>query len=84
MGMYSYSVYLWHRSVLTWGLLLLRRGFHIEVHPLTNAPVPLVVSLIVSILMSRLIECPMLRVRDRLFPVMLSPSLERVSKSRSS
>jgi peptidoglycan/LPS O-acetylase OafA/YrhL len=72
VGMYSYSIYLWHVATLPWGLAFLRRVFHIDPAPVFAQVLYYVVSLIVGILLSRVIEYPMLRVRDRLFPSMMA------------
>jgi len=68
LGSHSYSVYLWHAAMATWGLDLLRmRGLLPD-----NRPVQFLIyltgSFVIGIGMARLIEDPVLRVRDRWFP----------------
>ncbi len=72
VGMYSYSIYLWHIAVLVWAPVVLRRALHLNLSSAAAKTLYFVVSLGVGIFLSRLIEYPMLRVRDRLFPGMVS------------
>ena len=73
VGMYSYSIYLWHDCVLPWGPGLVRRVFHVQVKGPFLFLFYFLVSVILGILMSRSIEYPALRLRDRLFPALQSP-----------
>jgi peptidoglycan/LPS O-acetylase OafA/YrhL len=68
VGMYSYSIYLWHLPVnlWTWGRVV--PIVHITLTPNQGFVFYLVTSLIVGVMISRLIEYPVLRLRDRLFP----------------
>jgi len=67
VGMYSYSIYLWHPMVSQH-----MRPFEMLIWPgVTNAVVfwsYVLTSLTVGILLSRIIEYPTLHLRDRLFP----------------
>ncbi|HLY99234.1 MAG TPA: acyltransferase [Candidatus Angelobacter sp.] len=72
LGMYSYSIYLWHAAMLPWVLAMLRRGLHKHVDGLALYALYFVISIAVGVLMSRFIEYPVLHVRDRLFPSMVS------------
>ena len=68
IGKHSYSIYLWHIPVL---FLLMRLGFE----QLPNSTlIYFVGSLAAGIVMSKLIEFPVLRLRDRLFPPAASQS----------
>jgi peptidoglycan/LPS O-acetylase OafA/YrhL len=73
VGAHSYSIYLWHYPVLSTGLPLARR----LLGPLPYAAeVALGVagSLAVGVGMSRLIEAPVVRLRDRLFASRSAPA----------
>ena len=68
IGSYSYSIYLWHTMVRWWGMEWFLEQF--------EGPVPLWIafsvyvstSLAAGILMATLVEMPVVRLRDRLFP----------------
>ena len=69
VGVYSYSIYLWHLPFRAWGPDIYQWAFDAE--PLGDAgSFALYVggSLVVGILMARLIELPVLRIRDRMAP----------------
>jgi peptidoglycan/LPS O-acetylase OafA/YrhL len=68
VGMYSYSIYLWHGPCGAWLPGLLRRTVGFPTGPIGRFAVYFGGSLIVGISMSRVIEYPVLRLRDRLFP----------------
>jgi len=68
VGMYSYSIYLWHGPCGTWLPGLMRRTIGFPTGPHGRFAVYFAGSLLVGITMSRLIEYPTLRLRDRLFP----------------
>lgn len=68
MGMYSYSIYLWHLMVERYGLRALRSFV-----PAVQSAVLLfilyaVASIVLGIVLARTIEFPVLRLRDRIFP----------------
>ena len=66
VGAHSYSIYLWHAAVGMLADLILRRHFGLPlwIHHLAC----LTGSIVVGIVMAKLIELPVLRVRDRFFP----------------
>lgn len=70
LGMYSYSIYLWHTAFSGWGPGVLRHVLHIQLTALPGFIFYFVGSIIFGALMSRLIEFPVLRLRDRIFPSM--------------
>ena len=70
MGVYSYSIYLWHGGVGAWGPGLVRKMLHIPMGEYLRFTIYFFGSLAFGILMSRLIEYPVLRLRDRIFPAM--------------
>jgi peptidoglycan/LPS O-acetylase OafA/YrhL len=80
VGMYSYSIYLWHGPCGAWLPGLVRRIFHFSTGEYGRFAVYFAGSLVVGITMSRLIEYPFLRLRDRLFPAaqMAHPPAARI------
>lgn len=68
VGMYSYSIYLWHGPCGAWLPGLVRSTIHFPTEEHGRFAVYFAGSLVVGITMSRLIEYPVLRLRDRLFP----------------
>lgn len=63
VGTFSYSIYLWHFPVLDWGIS--RFSSH---HPLALLAAYIVACFIVGVVLSKAIEYPVLRMRDRWFP----------------
>jgi peptidoglycan/LPS O-acetylase OafA/YrhL len=68
VGIYSYSIYLWHLAVAAWGRGLFHRLLHLQRTRLEQFIVYMIGSLIFGILMSKLNEFPVLKLRDRIFP----------------
>lgn len=67
-GMYSYSIYLWHLPVKVWGFTFLEKMLHVNPGRWTGFSVYVICSLGFGIFMSRILEYPILRLRDRMFP----------------
>lgn len=63
LGMFSYSVYLWHLPFRDWVMPLLSTQ-----HPIVQLAAYVVGSFAVGIILGKLIEWPMLAIRDRFFP----------------
>lgn len=78
VGAYSYSIYLWHLVVASLGLTLIRRAYTYassvlpsapqQLHPLVEFAAYVVASVVVGILMAKLVEMRVLKLRDRYFP----------------
>lgn len=69
-GMFSYSIYLWQGQTDAWLPGLVRTAFHISVNSYGRFALSLAGSLALGVGMSKLIEYPVLHLRDRLFPPM--------------
>ena len=70
VGMYSYSIYLWHFAILRWEPIFVDKVFNIRQGFVSSYVSYLVASVAIGIVMSRLIEHPILRLRDRILPGM--------------
>jgi peptidoglycan/LPS O-acetylase OafA/YrhL len=68
VGMYSYSIYLWHGPAGAWFPGLVRRVLRVSQGPNERFLTYLIGSLAIGITMSKIIEYPILRLRDRIFP----------------
>ncbi|HEX4002185.1 MAG TPA: acyltransferase [Candidatus Acidoferrales bacterium] len=87
VGMYSYSIYLWQGPGGAWLPGLLKRMFHVSFRGNARFAVYVVGSLVIGITMSKIVEYPVLRLRDRIFPpregVVVRPS-ETIEEDRRS
>lgn len=68
VGTYSYSIYLWHGPFQAFAPGVLRRLFQIRFDSLQQFWFYMIGSIVFGILMATLIEFPVLRLRDRLYP----------------
>lgn len=68
LGSYSYSIYLWHMFVVVWGMPLVEGALDVELAPGTRLAMYFVGSFGLGIAMAKVVEVPVLRVRDRWFP----------------
>jgi peptidoglycan/LPS O-acetylase OafA/YrhL len=68
IGVYSYSIYVWHFMLIVAVQLFLQRVMHIAVPRIVLFVFYLAGSVALGIFFARLIEFPVLRFRDRLFP----------------
>jgi peptidoglycan/LPS O-acetylase OafA/YrhL len=68
VGAYSYSIYLWHIAVSIWGPVVVVGYLQIRLGLITGFLSYFIGSIAIGIFMSRLVEYPVLRLRDRLFP----------------
>ena len=68
VGMYSYSIYLWHGPAAAWFPGLVRLVLHVSQGPNERFVTYMIGGLAIGITMSKIIEYPILRLRDRIFP----------------
>jgi len=68
VGKYSYSIYLWHGPGGAWLPGLVRRTMGFPTGTSGRFVVYFVGSLVIGTVMSKLVEYPILRLRDRIFP----------------
>jgi peptidoglycan/LPS O-acetylase OafA/YrhL len=68
IGAYSYGIYLWHMLVVSLGVSLLRRAYGGPLPYLLEFVLYAAISVLLGVVMTRLVELPVLRLRDRLFP----------------
>jgi peptidoglycan/LPS O-acetylase OafA/YrhL len=68
VGSHSYSIYLWHMPVLLWIVPLFVGTVKVDRNWFAYFSIYIFGSIAFGILMSTLLEFPMLRLRDRLFP----------------
>lgn len=68
VGMYSYSIYLWHGPAGAWLPGLFRRILGFPTGRYGRFAVYFAGSVVIGIVMSKLVEYPILRLRDRLLP----------------
>jgi peptidoglycan/LPS O-acetylase OafA/YrhL len=70
IGVYSYSIYLWHIPFGAYAPGVVRRILHIELVGLMAFAFNIFGGITLGILMARVIEFPVIRFRDRFFPPM--------------
>jgi peptidoglycan/LPS O-acetylase OafA/YrhL len=68
LGKYSYSIYLWHIFVSVWGIALVEGTLDRELETGTRLAMYFVGSFGLGIAMAKVVEVPVLRIRDRWFP----------------
>jgi len=72
IGNYSYSIYLYHRPIAWFSAVVLYERLHWERNLIFA--LYLVASVAIGVGMARMIECPALRLRERLFPAAGNPA----------
>jgi peptidoglycan/LPS O-acetylase OafA/YrhL len=71
VGMYSYSIYLWHGPADAWLPGFVRRVLHVSPFSANQRfAVYAIGSLVIGITFSEMIEYPILRLRDKIFPAL--------------
>jgi peptidoglycan/LPS O-acetylase OafA/YrhL len=68
VGRYSYSIYLWHMPMKFWPRVIIERLTGMHITGVAEIALYFACSIGVGWAMARLIEMPLLRVRDSLFP----------------
>lgn len=81
VGFYSYSIYLWHMPVHTWVTSALAAKFGPNPSWTLSWALYFFGSIGVGIVLARLVEYPVLRIRDRVFPAPRNTHLAEPAKS---
>jgi peptidoglycan/LPS O-acetylase OafA/YrhL len=68
VGVYSYSIYLWHVPVSFYLSTAVKQMTHFDMGPHRTDLLYFPFSIVVGIVMSKLVEYPVLRIRDRILP----------------
>ena len=68
IGKYPYPIYLWHEPFRVVGFALLRKLFGFSPGPWPHFLIYLSATILVGVVFSRLMEYPILKLRDRLLP----------------
>lgn len=68
IGVYSYSIYLWHWILRAWSPRLAQAAFGSHVPALIDFGIYAATSIGVGVLMAKAVEVPVLRLRNRYFP----------------
>jgi peptidoglycan/LPS O-acetylase OafA/YrhL len=84
VGANSYSVYLWHNAVRWWGHIPLERILGVSLSPWQRIILYAVSAVLVGVVLGKLVEVPVLRLRDRLFPSKSRPMVLPDTPGRAS
>jgi peptidoglycan/LPS O-acetylase OafA/YrhL len=74
VGVYSYSIYLWHIPFGAYAPGVVRRTLHLQMAGIEAFAFNIIGSIALGILMARIIEFPVIHLRDRFFPPMQKSS----------
>jgi peptidoglycan/LPS O-acetylase OafA/YrhL len=72
VGYHSYAIYLWHAPVASGGMKLIRRATG-DMHAVVEFAFYVAASITMGVAMTKLVEAPMLRLRDRIWPTRGAP-----------
>jgi peptidoglycan/LPS O-acetylase OafA/YrhL len=76
VGAHSYTIYLWHMPIKIWGPMYAQRWFGLKPSGVTDLLIYFVGSIVLGVVLSLMLEVPMLKLRDWLFPSRSQPLLE--------
>ena len=79
VGTYSYSIYLWHAPFLIYVPVFLRKFVHVQPSGAVVQGVYILGCCALGIAMANLVEFPVLKLRDRLFPRLLHSGINPAS-----
>jgi len=82
IGAFSYSLYLWHLPVLVWGTRMVESALGHRLGWWSYAAFALGATVLVGVAASKLVEYPVLRLRDRLFPSLAGGALRPARPTR--
>jgi peptidoglycan/LPS O-acetylase OafA/YrhL len=74
LGRHSYSVYLWHTPVLQLIAVIFRKVIHVAVPAFAMSVFEIIACCVVGIFFAHIIEFPVLKFRDRFFPMLQKPA----------
>jgi peptidoglycan/LPS O-acetylase OafA/YrhL len=84
VGTYSYSIYLWHAPFLVYVPVFLQKFVHVQLSGMASSGFYILGSCTLGIAMAKLIELPVLQLRDRLIPRLqdsgINPASARASE----
>ncbi len=86
IGIYSYSIYLWHRAIELWLLPRIENDFIMRLTAYNPFVIYFMGAIILGSVMGFLVEVPILKVRDKLIPTKsgeLTSSLEVTKRRRT-
>jgi peptidoglycan/LPS O-acetylase OafA/YrhL len=69
IGFFSYSIYLWHMIVVDYILPFIQHNFYVNTTPLWIFLISqILLSLLLGIFFAKIVEMPLLKIREKLFP----------------
>jgi peptidoglycan/LPS O-acetylase OafA/YrhL len=83
LGTYSYSIYLWHAPFLVNVPVFLRKFVRVQLSGIASIGFYMLGSCALGIAMAKLIEFPVLRIRDRYFPRLQHPNVNSAAARAS-